>query len=275
MMSMKPLVSVIMAAHNAEQTINESIESVLAQTYNAYELLVISDDKRSYEKFKKNDNRIKFLSTGAVGAGPSIARNLGLSYAQGEFITALDADDVMLPNRLENLIPLAQEFSAATDNTASIDFSTGKILGYLFSVAEPYITPHDVAKLNRPFLPIFKRNIVCNWDSQLRFSEDFMFNMQAVIKAGGLAVHPECLSHYRVHSNSISHSTESHLTADAAYTYLLATLRSKDSLSELSLNWREKLIAVVEAKKMLNLDYTRALKNGDCKNFTDFIYNKA
>jgi glycosyltransferase involved in cell wall biosynthesis len=272
---MKPLISVIMAACNAEQTIGESVDSLRAQTYEHFELLIVSDDMKSYEKLKKNDNRIKFLSTGTVKAGPSSARNIGLSHARCDYVVALDSDDVMLPTRLEELLPLAQEFNAATDNTVSIDFAIGKTLGCLFQSAKSFMAPEEAMAIRRPMFPLFKREILAGWDNSLRFAEDFIFNMQAVIQAGGMAVCSKALLQYRVHSNSMSHSVGSHITADSAYTYMLQRLRRESDGFGLSLEWREKLIAVVEAKKRLNLDFSYAFQNGECKNFSDFLLSRS
>lgn len=116
-----PLISVIIIFYNAEKYLREAIESVFAQTYQAWELLLIDDgstDKSTaiarhyaegYSKkvryFEHNQHR---------NCGKSISRNLGLSEASGEYIAILDSDDVWLPNILEEQVAILQAHPEAS-----------------------------------------------------------------------------------------------------------------------------------------------------------------
>lgn len=97
-----PLISVIIPAYNAEETIRESIESVLNQTLSDFELIVI-DDGSSDLTLKIvtsiQDSRIKVFSYRNGNA--SASRNCGVFHASGEFIAFLDADDLWTPDKLE------------------------------------------------------------------------------------------------------------------------------------------------------------------------------
>lgn len=97
------LISVVMPAYNAEKFIAESIESVLAQTYNNWELLIVDDGSTDNTKtiikgFCIKDQRIKYYyqENGRQGK----ARNLALKHAHGKYIAFLDADDLWLPEKL-------------------------------------------------------------------------------------------------------------------------------------------------------------------------------
>lgn len=108
---MKELVSVIMPVFNAELFLSEAINSVLAQSYPYWELLIVDDGStdssvRIIESFIQKDNRIRFLQTKRPSGSPSIPRNLGIDHAKGRFIAFLDSDDVWLPKKLESQIPL-------------------------------------------------------------------------------------------------------------------------------------------------------------------------
>jgi teichuronic acid biosynthesis glycosyltransferase TuaG len=99
----EPLVSVIMPAYNAEQYITESIESVVAQTYTQWELLIVDDGstdgtKKIIESYCKQDGRIKYFRQPNSKQGK--ARNLALANATGAYVAFLDADDVWLPQKL-------------------------------------------------------------------------------------------------------------------------------------------------------------------------------
>ncbi|MFL6198017.1 MAG: glycosyltransferase family 2 protein [Thermoanaerobaculia bacterium] len=108
---MKPLVSVVVPVFNAERFLAEAIESVIAQTWPDWELLLADDGStdrspeiaRSYEK----TGRIRCLEhPGRANRGESATRNLGLRAGKGDLFAFLDADDVWLPEKLERQVPL-------------------------------------------------------------------------------------------------------------------------------------------------------------------------
>jgi teichuronic acid biosynthesis glycosyltransferase TuaG len=100
----KPVISVIMPAFNASDYIQESINSVIAQKYSNWELIIVDDgstDSTSSIIIKNSlkDSRIKYFyqENGKQGK----ARNLGIAYAKGMFVAFLDADDLWMPEKLE------------------------------------------------------------------------------------------------------------------------------------------------------------------------------
>ena len=100
----RPIVSIIMAAYNAEKYIVEAIESVLFQTYSNWELIITDDfsnDETSkiIDEYKKKDNRIKSIRLDK-NSGQAIARNKAIEKSLGKYLAILDADDIALPNRL-------------------------------------------------------------------------------------------------------------------------------------------------------------------------------
>lgn len=97
-----PLVSVIMAAYNAEKYITESIQSVLEQTYTNWELVVVNDgsiDKTESKIYAFDDPRIRYFSQ--INLGVSAARNTALRNIKGNYFCMLDADDLLTPNSLK------------------------------------------------------------------------------------------------------------------------------------------------------------------------------
>lgn len=98
-----PKVSVIIPTHNRPELLKKAIESVLAQTYSDFEVVVVDDglQKRSngiVEQF--HDRRIRYLQHDAERGG-SAARNSGIRAATGDFIAFLDDDDEWLPEKLD------------------------------------------------------------------------------------------------------------------------------------------------------------------------------
>lgn len=97
--------SVIMACHNSEAYIAEAIRSVLNQTCNDWELIIVDDgsEDRSFQianSFSINDQRIKVLRTES-NQGPSATRNMAVESASGVWLAILDSDDVFILNKLE------------------------------------------------------------------------------------------------------------------------------------------------------------------------------
>ncbi|MCF6158759.1 MAG: glycosyltransferase [wastewater metagenome] len=112
-MDNQPLISIIMGFLNAGKFIRESIESVFAQTYHNWELLLIDDGstdtstKIARQYAKQNPAKVYYLEHNAhQNRGVCASRNLGIRNAKGEFIAILDADDVWLPHKLERQVSI-------------------------------------------------------------------------------------------------------------------------------------------------------------------------
>jgi GT2 family glycosyltransferase len=117
-MSHSPRVSVIIPTYNCADYLTQALESIFLQSYEAYEILVIDDGSTDHTSrvLKPYASHIQYHYQS--NAGPSAARNYGLTLAKGEFVAFLDGDDVFLPNKL-------------TDQVAILDRNA--ILGYVHS----------------------------------------------------------------------------------------------------------------------------------------------
>ena len=110
------LISIIMAAYNAEKTIKQAINSVLSQTYTNFELLVVNDcsKDRTVELVKDivaKDSRVRLISN-VKNSGVSYTRKHGLEEAKGDWIAILDSDDAWEPEKLEKQIELQRRTNA-------------------------------------------------------------------------------------------------------------------------------------------------------------------
>lgn len=105
-----PLISVVIPVYNGEETIKQTLESVLEQTEEDFEIIIIDDGSQdsSLEKISSiQDARLKVFKY--PNAGVSISRNRGIAHASGEFIAFLDHDDLWTPNKLESQLKALQE----------------------------------------------------------------------------------------------------------------------------------------------------------------------
>ena len=117
-MKTAPLVSAIIIFLNGEKYLSEAVESVLAQTYTNWELLLVDDGSTdasrqiSLEYVRTYSGRVKYLHhRGNENRGMSATRNLGIQHAKGEYIGFLDADDVWLPNKLSEQVEIFNHHS--------------------------------------------------------------------------------------------------------------------------------------------------------------------
>lgn len=108
------LVSIIVPTYNACEYIQQTISSVLFQTYHNWELLIIDDCSSDntisiVKEFAESDPRIRYFSTNQNTGSPSQPRNIGIEQAKGDYIAFLDSDDIWLPNKLEEQLAFMQE----------------------------------------------------------------------------------------------------------------------------------------------------------------------
>lgn len=103
-----PTVSVVIPSYNREDSIVPAIESVLAQSYSDFELIVVDDastDRTVAAMQSITDPRLKIIAQ-EHNAGASVARNIGIEAAQGTWIAFHDSDDIWLPDKLERQMAL-------------------------------------------------------------------------------------------------------------------------------------------------------------------------
>lgn len=110
---MKPLVSIVTPVYNAEQFLDQTIQTVQSQTYENWELLLV-DDRSSDESVaiieaaQRTDDRIKLIKQ-PQNAGAAKARNEGTKAAKGRYVAFLDADDLWVPNKLQVQVDFAMK----------------------------------------------------------------------------------------------------------------------------------------------------------------------
>lgn len=108
-----PFFSVIVPVYNKEEFVVRALNSVLNQSFNDFELLVVCDPStdRSQERLESvSDPRIRIFHRDQPGPGGYAARNLGIENSRGTWLTFLDADDIWLPNRLLQMEQLISAF---------------------------------------------------------------------------------------------------------------------------------------------------------------------
>jgi teichuronic acid biosynthesis glycosyltransferase TuaG len=132
------LVSVVMPVHNKEALLADSIESILGQGYQKWELIIVDDASSDgslgvAERFSKEDPRIRFISLES-NRGVAHARNAGIAQARGRYLAFLDSDDIWLPNKLIVQVAFMKERRAAFSFSQFRRFTADGWLGAPLSV---------------------------------------------------------------------------------------------------------------------------------------------
>ena len=112
----EPLVTGIIIFFNAEKFFEESIESVFAQTYKNWELLLVDDGSTdgstaiALRYAEQHPEKVRYMEhNDHQNRGMSATRNLGIKNAKGEYIAFLDADDIWLPQKLEQQVAILED----------------------------------------------------------------------------------------------------------------------------------------------------------------------
>lgn len=219
-MSARPKVSVIMPSFNAAQTICVAVESVLGQTFQNWELLVINDgstDNTLDVMAQFNDRRISLITQ--VNQGVAAARNAGLKQASGEYIAFLDSDDLWLPAKLEKQVSLLAQSGDCLglvytkhrgfteDPSRSFSMDVDASIGYDNDLHRLLIMDYV------PTLTVMMRASLISeigyFREDLRGTEDWDYWIRAV-KFSGISRVNEELALYRISQNSLSRNKDRH-----------------------------------------------------------------
>ncbi|MCX2583709.1 glycosyltransferase family 2 protein [Pedobacter sp. MR22-3] len=207
---MEPLVSIIVPCHNSAKFITATLNSVIAQNYTSWELIII-DDKSSddtctiVEKFANQHNNIQLIRL-PENKGVSHARNLGMAKAGGKYIAFLDSDDIWLENKLGRQVAymekemLSLTFCAYNRINEDGDIISG-VIPAPFSVSYTQLLSHNVIIFSTSMM--LKSTI-----GDLQFSkaghEDWIFFLQLLKKCKlGYGIN-EPLALYRIRKHSQS-----------------------------------------------------------------------
>ena len=206
----KPFVSVVMPVKNAENTIKESIDSILTQTLTNFELIIVNDNstdgtKNLLKSYASSDQRIILINSS--GQGISEAINCGIEQAKSPLIARMDADDISHPERLE------KQVNAFNNNQNLVLLGTfchifrdgdGKIQNYKIPTTNSELqnSIRSIPTLYHPTIMARKDIIQLVGGFRKRFegAEDHDLYLR-LSRHGEIAVLPEYLVWYRAHPN--------------------------------------------------------------------------
>lgn len=257
------VLSVIMPVYQSEKYLNQCIESILSQTFKDYELILIDDGSsdrsgKICDEYIEQDERIKSIHQ--LNQGVSSARNTGLSYATGKYITFVDADDWLEPDLFQKCITNIEKNKADVlyhgiikdiwkDNEKKsvlkgVPALTGKISKNMLK--EYFIKQEDLN--DNVFCYIFTKEllegIVFNVD--LPYAEDNVFVTQSLAKAETYCFIDACGYHYNARIGSAAYRWQPKLTMCYKESF-------KETLKFLkTLNMTEEEMTQIISQKVIN-----------------------
>ena len=240
-----PAVSIIIPMYNAEKYVGECLDSILAQTFDDYEVIIVDDCStdnsraivESYmPKFNRDVERLKLICSEVNSGGASVPRNKGLKFARGEYIMFVDSDDAITPTALEELYPTAKKFNADAlycekyyEIPEGEKFTTDKNflkertffnMGY-DPISKPTIVSNDIVQRVQDFVSY--KFSVTSWSYFLRkefilrhdlrfpatkYAEDNFLTMFIVCLAKSLVRVPNKKYIYRIRDTSLAHDLQ-------------------------------------------------------------------
>ena len=212
-MTEQPLVSVIINCYNGEKYLRETIDSVLAQTYENWELVFwdnqSTDSTRIIVESYKNPKILYFCAPKHTSLGE--ARNQAVEKINGEYVSFLDSDDLFEPNFLEECITAILESHAGLVYTRFFYFD-GENSWPAISYQKDGIVPtkrlvesYNIGMSAALFKSGFIKELNFRFDNRFSLIEDFDFFIRIAANSSVYYIQ-EPLMRYRCHSNNLSHS---------------------------------------------------------------------
>lgn len=208
----KPIVSIITPVYNSDAFIKDTINSVINQTYQNWELLLIDDcssDKSVtiINDYIKNNSNIKLIKN-TINQGAAISRNKGIMEAQGDYIAFLDADDLWKPEKLERQLKHMQK------QNCDVCFSSYELIDEKGNKLNKKVEALPVLSYKKLLKSNYVGNLTGVYNSKtigkitspnLRKRQDWLIWLKALKKSGKPAYGiQESLAYYRIRKGSMS-----------------------------------------------------------------------
>ena len=211
-------ISCIVPIYNSAESIRETVNSILEQTYTNIEIVLVDDgstDKSNeiIDDLAKNDNRIKVIHK--KNGGVSSARNIGIESSTGEYICFVDADDKIAKNFLEECTNILKKYDC--DIVRANYYINGNKKEIINNTQLVHLTgnPNDNVfceliksyKYNSVWGQLIKRKCVTNlFNENITMAEDFLFNYFLLKNCQNIYLLKKCLYYYTASTQGINYN---------------------------------------------------------------------
>ena len=207
-----PELSIVASIYNGEEYLEAMMDSILAQTFTAYELIVVDDGSTDstpaiLERYAAIDTRLRIICQ--KNQGIPVALNAGIAAAETDIIARMDADDRMLPHRLEKQLAYFKAHPEATVVSCLAHYinDQNKVIGknytdlYTVEDCQRYLREDKIIFCLHPGAMFHKAPIleIGGYQPQLRYSQDMDLWNRLAEQGYYTIVMPEILMEYRIH----------------------------------------------------------------------------
>jgi glycosyltransferase involved in cell wall biosynthesis len=289
---MKLLISIILPVFNTDKYLQQSIESILNQTFTDFELIIIDDGStdnslKIIQSF--DDNRIKIIQN-QTNQGISTSLNKSIDLAQGKYIARMDADDISMPERLKKQVAFLEKNPTIDLVGSSVEF---------IDAYDNSKNSFDIRDYNQEMLdclliftcPIYHPTIMCKSELLRQFKYDKFYEgledwelWTRIIETKNIINLPDVLLKYRLHEQNISR--QKNLIVEQRLEKILAQQLEKyfKMTTQFSINIHLQTCANIQLSKKINAstikrseEWLRQLENLNTENkyFNTDIFNFA
>lgn len=211
-------ISCIIPVYNVERYLRACLDSVLAQTFTDYEIILVNDgstdsSEEICSEYVRLDSRVRLISK--QNGGVSSARNLGIDVATGQFVCFVDADDIIVTSCFERLITLSRQHdcvAVAGKIGAKMPLGEKNLAKGQIEMVENW---HEfgcasaMGSLTSACATLYSREIIVTnnirFDESLRFGEDRLFNVEYFVATRRVLIVNQVIYLYLIHDNSSFH----------------------------------------------------------------------
>lgn len=286
--SLTPKVSVVIPAYNVAKYIIEALNSVFAQTYTNYEVIVINDGSSDTEELevilKPYQKKIVYLKQENQGAAS--ARNAGIKNARGELIAFLDADDLWFPDFLESQTAFLQKNKLDMVWCDAYLFGDSPCAGRTFMQMNPSIEKITIENLLHQKYDIITSGTVARkdvllavngFDDNIFRGHDYDLWVRLLFNNARLGYQKKIMLKYRLRSDSLSGNeiqmTEREINVYNQITKNLNLKEEHKKIIENQLNRLHSRLMILHGKvQFVNRDFKSALNNFKSANLLHYSF---
>ncbi|WP_163144067.1 glycosyltransferase family 2 protein [Bacillus sp. 22-7] len=267
-------ISIIMPVYNSEEYLSDAIKSILNQSYENFELILINDGSKDNsgsicDEFAQKDARVVVIHKD--NGGISDARNAGLRVAKGEYIAFSDNDDIFSGNLLEDNFKIAKQYDADIVKYGVSYYEISNKSKRKIPIRDLPFQVIDKNGISKDYLTLKRNNIfVYVWDSLIRKDiildnnlffdrafkfggEDIDFNLSIFKYIKKLVINPD--EHY-THFKRFNHSTVCKFSVEKLNPFLLNAKKENELITELKVNRDPELMIESISSYIIQVSYT-------------------
>lgn len=197
-------ISVIVPVYNTKKWLPRCIDSILAQTFTDFELILVNDGSTDYsgkicDSYAATDQRIRVMHKS--NGGVSSARNAALDIVKGQYIAFIDADDYIDMDYLAAMWEYGSDIIISGAKINELTIKPSECENLKFHQYNDFLNNFfDKPYVRAPWAKLYSRQIIQNhhirFDERIRWGEDYIFFLEALTHSQSISLHPDAMYHY-------------------------------------------------------------------------------